>query len=292
MKKITAILLVACVAMLFTACKKEGVYNPSKKISRIYYTPSNGIKSLDEAWTWNKNNTLEKIDFYMSNSIYRTYNFSYDHKRLVKLSDYNNNRYVEYKYDGNKLKEANYYRSNALRCIYTFTYKDGKISIIEEKWLDSKSAEDKDNIMALDFIMPREFNETVANYAEKKENSSSKGTEIITYTLTWEKGNITKAKITEVEEDEYDEYTWEAKYDNKKNPYMGYTGFVDDGFESEYRSKNNITESTERWNNGSDYYTVRYDYSYEGQYPVSYRRSFDEGGYSGYSGMIEFEYTK
>ena len=212
----------------------------------------------------------------------------------MKLSDYNNNRFVEYKYNGNKLKEASYYRSNTLRCVYTFTYKNGKISKIEEKWMDSKSADDKDHSMALDFIMPRDFNETVANYEKRKENSSSKGIEITTYTLTWEKGNVTNTKITETEDGEMEEYTWEAKYDNKKNPFLGYAG--DDDMEDivthGYRSKNNITERTERWNNGSDYYKVKFDYSYEGQYPISYRRSYDEGGYSGYSGMIEYEYTK
>ncbi|MBR4535036.1 MAG: hypothetical protein IKO62_00080 [Bacteroidales bacterium] len=57
-----------------------------------------------------------------------------------------------------------------------------------------------------------------------------------------------------------------------------------------------FVESIERWNNGSDYYKVTYDYSYEGQYPVSYRKSYYEvwegGNYTGYSGMTEYEYVK
>ncbi len=294
MKKITAIFFVACLAMLCTACHKEGVYNPSKKISKIYHTNSDGVKSIDEVWTWNKNNTLEKIDFYMSNSIYRTYNFTYDNKRLVKLS-WSSKYYVEYKYDGNKLKEANMYENNVLCAIYTFTYNNGKISKIEEKWLDNdKSSEKRYNTFALDFIMPREFNEAVMQYNKRKEKSG--GMEVITYSLTWEKGNITKALITEIDE-EYEEYTLECKYDNKKNPFLG---FSDEDMSSivysGYRSQNNIVERTESWNNGSDYYKVTYDYTYEGQYPVSYRKSFVEawsgGSYSGYSGMTEYEYTK
>lgn len=49
-----------------------------------------------------------------------------------------------------------------------FTYKDGKISKIEEKWLDSKSSDEKDNVMALDFVMPREINEAIAKYNRRK----------------------------------------------------------------------------------------------------------------------------
>ena len=297
MKKITAIFFVACLAMLCTACHKEGVYNPSKKISKIYHTNSDGVKSIDEVWTWNKNNTLEKIDYYSGNSIYRTNNYTYDNKRLVKINDYTHNEYVEFKYDGYKLKEANCYDDNILYCIYTFTYKDGKISKIESKWLDDdyyKSSGEKDNLMALDFIMPRELNEAVAKYNKRKAKEGKGGVEeVTTISLTWEKGNVTKALITEYD-GEYEEYTWEAKYDNKKNPFLGFSD-VDVSIVSN-RSKNNIVESIERWNNGSDYYKVTYDYSYEGQYPVSYRKSFVEawsgGSYSGYSGMTEYEYTK
>lgn len=134
------------------------------------------------------------------------------------------------------------------------------------------------------------------NITGEKEKSNSKSTEVTTYTLTWEKGNVTKVLIIEVDE-EYEEYTWEAKYDNKKNPFLGFsTDEMSEIAYNGYRSKNNIVEDIERWNNGSNYYKRTYDYTYEGQYPVSYRRSFEEGGvgenYYGYSGMYEYEYTK
>ena len=53
MKKILTILAIACVAFIFAGCQKDGVYNPSKKISKIYYTSTSGNKSLQEIWTWN-----------------------------------------------------------------------------------------------------------------------------------------------------------------------------------------------------------------------------------------------
>ena len=71
MKKTFIILAIACVAMLMSSCKKEGAYNPSRKITKVYvqediagdlsdplnrsnltvYTP----KYLSESWTWKGN---------------------------------------------------------------------------------------------------------------------------------------------------------------------------------------------------------------------------------------------
>jgi len=296
MKKIISLLLIACVAMLFTACKKEGVYTPSKKISRVYHTTPEGSKSLVASCTWNKDNTLDRIDYYSGGSISYSYNFTYEKKRVVKMSNYVDNKYYEYKYDGNKLKEIDYYRNGNLRRIYTFTYKGSTISEIEESYIDYKSADDRGPSGALDFIMPREFNQAYAKY--QKQNPNPKATtEVTFYKLTWEKGNMVKAIVTEIEEGDNDEYVFEAKYDNKKNPMLGAAlSEVQDIVN--YRSKNNITESTERWDNGTEYYTVRYDYTYEGNYPKSFRKSWEEGGvgssniYTGYSGTTEYEYVK
>jgi hypothetical protein len=48
-------------ALIFTACDKEGVYNPKQKISKIYAQSYYGLekikppKELAETWTWDKN---------------------------------------------------------------------------------------------------------------------------------------------------------------------------------------------------------------------------------------------
>ena len=122
MKKILTIFAIACVALVFAGCQKDGVYNPSKKISKIYYTSTSGVKSLKQIWTWN-GKLLDKIDYYDGGSIYKTYNFTYDGKRLTRMSNYANNRYIEYKYDGSHLSEANVFSSGSLEYIYKFTYK-------------------------------------------------------------------------------------------------------------------------------------------------------------------------
>ncbi len=280
-------MLLACIAMLFAACHKDGVYNPSKKISKIFYVSSSGAKQLDQVWTWNKNNTLEKIDFY-DDGLYKTYNFSYEKKRLVRMNDYGNNRSVEYKYDNKGLKEANLYSGGTLIETYTFTHKNGKISQITETWYDYyKGVPDNYDLNALQFIIPDEM-ATAVFEASKKIKKDSKSTSSVTYDLTWTKNNVTKMVYNAYE----DGYTWsyEAQYDKKKNPFYGaYLNFYfEDNIENQ--SKNNITqiEHTTTYNGETEREIINYEYTYDGQWPTSQR--YIEGGYSG--GLMEYEYTK
>lgn len=279
-------MLLACIAMLFAACHKDGVYNPSKKISKIYYVFSSGTKHLDEVWTWNKNNTLEKIDFY-DDGLYKTYNFSYEKKRLVRMNDYGNNRSIEYKYDNKGLKEANYYRNGNLVETYTFTHKNGKISQITETYYGYKGGPDKYDLNALQFIIPDEM-ATAAFKTSKKIKKDSKGTYTCTYDLTWTKNNITKMVYNDYEDGET--YSYETQYDKKNNPFYGaYLSFY---FEENvlYQSKNNITriEYTETEDGQTERSVINYEYTYDGQWPISIRY-IDEDGYAG---GREYEYTK
>ena len=98
MKKTFLFLVFACVAMLFSSCHKEGVFNPKKKISKIYTSSSytfNGNtttfdKTLSEEWTWNKNNTLAKIDAHGSLSE-TTETYTYDKKRVTRIDGVSTN---------------------------------------------------------------------------------------------------------------------------------------------------------------------------------------------------------
>lgn len=283
-------MLIACIAMLFAACHKDGVYNPSKKISKIYYTSTSGYKSLDQVWTWNKNNTLEKIDYYSGGTLSYTYNFTYEKKRLVRMNNYADNRYVEYKYDNKGLKEANCYRSGNLVDTYTFTHKNGKISHITETYYSSyKDAPDNRDINPLQFIMPEEMS-AAAFEISKKHKKDSKGSYTCTYDLTWTKSNITKMVYL----DNVDGYTYsyEAQYDKKKNPFYGaYLNFYfEDNVEDQ--SKNNITryEYTDT-EDGQTYRSVtNIEYNYDGNWPISKRYIYLEDGETG--GLTEYEYTK
>ena len=147
MKKITSILCILCIAVLFTACKKEGVYNPSKKISKITYRTSAtdeygneiGPTTITQQWIWNSNNTLKEIvEEYEYGFGQNIYQFEYDgKKRLVRVNSGQN--CYEYTYDGNCLKELKIFNKAGLElenC--SFIHLNGRISEIrnERKYED------------------------------------------------------------------------------------------------------------------------------------------------------------
>lgn len=290
MKRILSVLFIACVALLFASCQKEGVYNPSKKISKIYFTNYSGVKTLKQVWTWNKDNTLEKIDYYTNGSIDHTYNFTYEKKRLVRMNDYANNSYVEYKYDKNTLKEVNNYVGGTLIDAYTFTYKNGKIVKVTDTWMGAKAAVEN-AINPLQFILSEELSEAIDQSQKRMGNVGGKGTLVYNDELTWDKDNVSKVVTTL--EGSSETSTYELSYDKKNNPfYHAYLNFYfEDNASDGYLSKNNITrvelrnveEDGDVWTGVSNY-----EYTYEGKYPVSRRYTDSYGN----TELIEYEYIK
>lgn len=279
-------MFIACIAMLFSACHKDGVFNPSKKISKIYSINSTGQKYLKEVWSWNKDNTLDKIDFYDGN-IYKTYNFTYDKKRLTRINDYSNKRATEYKYDNQGLKEASYYSNGVLVETYTFTHKNGKITQITETYYNNyKGGDERFDMNPLQFVMPEEMS-SAAFETSKKIKKDCKSISTYNYDLTWEKNNVTKMTYSNYLSG--DTYTYEAQYDNKKNPYYGaYLSFY---FESDIinQSKNNVTHIEYTViDDGETYREIEnFEYKYDGQWPTT-KRYFD----GEYTYSLEYEYTK
>lgn len=290
MKKIFSILAIACVAMLFSACQKEGVYNPSKKISKIYFTDANGNKALSQVWSWNKNKTLEKIDNYSSNgSLSGTLNFTYEKKRLTRMNNYAANAYIEYKYEKNNLKEANLYASGTLMDTYSFTYDNGKLTKITDTYVHSKAAGNEMEMSPLQFILPEEMYNVTAEARKQFQPDGSKATTVFTYELTWDGNNI--SKLVRTVSGSSANLTLEVKYDKYNNPFKG--AFLNFYFEENVIDgnfcKNNATRLetksvTDGGNVTTNVYT--YEYTYDGKWPVS-RRFMGEN-----STLTEFEYTK
>ena len=311
MKKIT-ILTFACVALLFSACKKEGVFNPKQKISKIYTSATYSIdgsttttdRSLSEAWTWNKNNTLAKIDNYQGNTIAGTDTYTYDNKKRVVRIDGTENYYgftstyhIDFKYNGKELSEAAYYDGNDLAVTLKYTHQNGKISKIE-----ATTTEDmmnmEDYLKALHSLLPQQFYASLENSYKKnpsKNNAKGDYDHTTTWVATWDKDNISKIVITE----QFGIYgqetiTSEYKYDNYNNPYYGFTpGESGEMTGASCYSKNNITQTTTQYQyndlEGSENGTeiINYTYTYKGKYPVtcSHTGSFQEETY-----ITEYEY--
>lgn len=300
MKKTISLLFFACFAMLLVSCHKDGVYNPKKKISRIFETETthyyyndwedsdyNSGRQLREVWTWGKK-TLDRIDYYYDNKLSYTQYFSYDKNRLVRMSS--DDMYYTYKYDGKFLQQVDVYSDNVLVESFKITHQKGKWSKIEFTLYDDvymKSGKG-DRIMPLRFVLSDEICKSIKE-SEKKHYAKhgGKGTWSTTYTLTWEKKNVSRM----VENDsDGDTYTYTYKYDKKKNPYYG--GFIEmEEFVDMLLSENNVIQEDEQSEDG--YYSYSYDYTYDGNWPSSrrssYSRTYEWGSYSS-STLVEYEY--
>ncbi|MCQ2272446.1 MAG: hypothetical protein MJZ72_06645 [Bacteroidales bacterium] len=294
MKKILTILAIASVAFIFAGCQKDGVYNPSKKISKIYYTSTSGVKSLEQIWTWN-GKLLDKIDYYDGGSIYKTYNFTYDGKRLTRMSNYANNRYIEYKYDGSHLSEANVFSSGSLEYIYKFTYKSGKLESMTCT-STGKGSNEKMEINPLTFVFGAEISQSIERaqkiYAAK---NNAKGTYMENYKFTWKNGEVSQCVISYQGDGYYEEHTIKYTYDKKKNPFIG--ALIEFYPENNIGSlcKHNITkiDHTYMVNGAMQTESITYDYSYDkSNYPISKRETETSGGYTYTGGLYEYEYAK
>ena len=288
MKRIFSILAIACVAMLFSACHKEGVYNPSKKISKIWFTDANGNRNLQESWSWNKDNTLDKIDYYSSGSLAYTMNFTYEKKRLTRMNVYSANVYIDYTYNGKELKEVSLYSNGNLVDQYTFTYKSGKIARITDTYFASKASGYDLTISPLQYILPDEVYSTV-DATCKMYPADNKATTTSEYELTWEKNNLVRLLRTSTTSDLTVEM--KASYDKKANPFYGAMTelFFEDNVINGYESQNNILNAEVINTHASQVTTnsINYEYSYDGKYPKS-RKLISNNETT----VTEFEYTK
>ncbi|MCQ2272447.1 MAG: hypothetical protein MJZ72_06650 [Bacteroidales bacterium] len=296
MKKILTIFAIACVALVFAGCQKDGVYNPSKKISKIYYTSTSGVKSLKQIWTWN-GKLLDKIDYYNDGTVSYTNNFTYDGKRLTRMDCYKYNEYIEYKYDGSHLSEANVFYAGSLEYIFKFTYKSGKLESMT-RTSTGKGTRTEMKIDPLTFVFGPEISQSIER-AQKilAAKNNGKSTYIETLKFTWENGEISQCVTSFQGEGYYEEVTAKITYDKKKNPFSGALinfDFEDNMGDGSY-SKHNIAkmDCTEMEDGEVENWTVTYNYSYDkSNYPISKRETETSGGYTYTGGLYEYEYAK
>ena len=298
MKKLFTFFL--CVAillpLLFTACQKEqeGVYNPKKKIERIYtemhaidydYNDQYNIgKHISEVWNWD-GDRLNSITLYDEEGSYETtVTFSYDGERISGMSyDGQDYRYA-FNYENNLIVSIIAYRRNNVRGIWRFTHTDDKITRIDsEDIFDKNDTKDSHTptISPLRFILPSLDLEKATNtcrMTQKEKGSSSTGV----WELEWDKKNIQKVKYTSGWYDEADNYfpynyLLEFTYDTRVNPFYNsyrgdanYTIYSENVLQYYYpvaTSKNNVLT---RKYSGSETLemTLEYNYTYEDQFPI------------------------
>ncbi len=282
MKKILVSLLLISMVVTFSSCKKEGVYKPKEKISRIYRNYDGDGKELREIWTWDKKQ-LQRIDHYYDGDLSWSEEFTYNKKGQIERVDcYEDGEYTEYTYDGGKLSKSTYYYNGSIEEEYKFKHDGNKITEIEILYFYNKGSRDnsrlrKEGYNPLRILLPENNYQTLVKVIEN--NPASRGG-MVTVKLEWEKKNVSKIEVTSGS----DRHTVELKYDDKLNPLKNFfslypeEAFADDGYYS--WSKNNVVEERFIVDGGTEIY--KYSYSYDGKFPTVKRSTYSYGIYDWY----------
>lgn len=275
----------------FSACTKEGVYKPGKKITKIYRSSSSHSeyyrdwegtwesydsetpKYLREKWKWD-GKLLKSIERYDSDGDYRySLDFKYDGKRIEKIEQDNDDAYVEYKYDGRKLEKIVYYEDGEIEIEIEVEHDGSKISELEYSYYDNKKGLSRiDDLMDISMRMFLPNEETALRVADIAKKKSKGGVETYKISLEWDGNNISEMVVKE----ESYKSTYKFEYDDKKNPYKGFVYELLDDIPYLFGSKNNVTKVTSSNNESNEKNVENYRYSYDGNWPVKKTYSYSE----------------
>ena len=286
-------LAVLFVVFCCVSCKKDGVYKPKEKISKIYYeysyiTYSDGDivyksspeKNLSEKWHWEKEKLIQiEHDFW-------PYNFIYKKNQLEKIECaemvvkfiYNESLYekIEISNKGKDLliitiNERN--KNNITKFSIQMFYDD-------DTWYDyaknKSNVEETQTISVIEpiiqLLFPSSFTHFITkNIAEKTHKSIT--VETYTVELKYDKNNV----IEQTFKDSYgDELTYIFSYDKKKNPFYKSSHTFLEGIEEGFfiQSENNILTMYEK-NYPED--ITKYEYEYNGDYPTKQIEKYTYG---------------
>jgi len=271
-------LLCIAICLLVLGCEKEGVYNPDKKIKKIY---EGFIPKLSEEWTWDKN-LLQKIDYFSGDEVGYTENFKYDNKnRIIRIEDYEYGDYYTISYNKDGYEKIEYYDEDILYMSAAFQYEKKKVSRIDLTYYDFYDYKSTKKDGFITKIIPKEIlNSTI----ESKNRSESKGTYSFVVNFKFDGNNVSEMIVV-------DDYSIiYENYDKNLNPfYSSFTGMVDfeDGAGIRGLSKNNVGKVTYKWGFGWPDETVEYGYAYDGKFPTSIITTTSEGYLVR---LIHFEY--
>jgi len=264
MKKNFIFCLCVAVIALFTSCeKKEGVYNPSKQIQKIY-TVDDGEKELEEVWHWD-GKVLTSID-YVDDMNSTTATFSYDkQKRMVAMDA--GGAHTEFIYDGKYIKKMETTYEGVVVSIIEFEHKNGKISEmrITDVFMDDDVWDKMLIVNPMRYVIPEAF--PVVEKTMRK-CAKAKGNDQIIVKLNWKGDNANSMEITSTLWGETMTELVELTFDNKNNPMYGlFSSMNSDVVTNLFVNKNNAL--TMNYNlMGEEVAKVNYTYEYEDNYPT------------------------
>ena len=323
----TALLATLC---LFAACSKdeEGVYNPQKKIAKVYessmyvyswYDEVNGEwiadtntedKTLAESWEWDgkklakityyeHSNVIEKADPVVSDVV----TFTYDGKKVTRAEG--GYEYVTFTYDGKEIQRVDMFdkeNPSTPMASFAFVHKDGKIvkiNITAEAEFDKKaSAVNLEKILFRN-ILPDANNvdKVVSKINTTMLKSGAKAQMTIPFELTWNGDNVSEMSATMSMYGFAISAKMKYTYDDKNNPYQnfffGMMNVMEEG-ELVTLNKNNDTKmvSESTFMGQTDTEEMNYTYTYDGKWPVSrtltYSYNNEDEGYASMSETINY----
>jgi hypothetical protein len=231
---LTAVALVFSAVNIFTACnKKDGVYKPKEKISKIYsevitvYEDSTGSrdtireKTLEEVWKWDKNKLMQ-----IESSDYAwAWNFVYKGKQVIKIESPETT--IQFTYgDKSRLEKIEVLddREREVMSITVSGRDDDKITKLTyslhryEKSLKAQSLFFEKLQPVMRVVLGENLGETMLSNIAANERVHKATTIIkITVDLTYQGNNVSQAKW--IYDDEPIPIVYTYTYDNKVNPY-------------------------------------------------------------------------
>lgn len=271
MRKTALFITLLLLAISFSSCKEDGIYDPKEKIDKIY-VKYNSNKYLSEDWTW-KDNKLKTIAYYSSDGdLASTDRFSYNDKRLIQVDNHEEEISMRYNYDNSdRLLKASFSEDGILSIVYEFEYDGSKISDIHVTLYD-EDMDFKNSSNILRFILPEPSLKYINKILKKTVTRKNSKAEI---DLIWEGDNISEMAYTIGNYSERSTF----EYDDKSNPFRNFLGvyFEENLFEhGNFACENNITKITfsESYNGVSSTTDMEnITYTYDGKFPTT--RSYD-----------------
>jgi hypothetical protein len=240
---------------LFTSCQKEkeGVYNPKKKISKVYYQLEDYPKELSEVWTWD-GDLLKEVE-----GSDMTMLFYYKNDRIDYITDQRDISGLYYVYDGSEIDKIIIKENGVEVATVEYGYRKGKIvkmtvladfsSILEDIGGFAAPAKNTRVPLLSYFVSPEILKYMYGNgnnygYASTKAVSNSE----LNAEFEYDGDNVKKVTYTSQMNVEMDELPFPISikltgaitysHDKKNNPYYG---FPVPSTEYGYFHKNNIT---------------------------------------------------
>lgn len=260
MKRLS-ILVLAIVTITFVAssCQKEGQFNPSKKITSAVVEKLNNDGNMGISqkinYKWEKNLLVEEV---VDNGSVVTSHFTYDSKKRISEINTSDNIRLVYSYNGNKIATIEESINGKLNKTYVFKHDDfGYISSIDVTVPEYKSTEVYANSSVNPlFFMPTEIATDIQTTMLKYKMTD------MFYAFVYDNNN-------NIEQMQINGTVFKYKYDNKRNPLYGFYDILSMDFDWIF-AKHNVIERIVTYQSDPDFkQTVKYEYTYSGNYPLT-----------------------